>query len=225
MAAERQTLLANRALGVAALVCRGHIETASSDPKAREMYDLVLEWLLHTGAWEGLDAVEGVLLVSPPGTLTRAETARAIFSAEKLAVLAWGCGVAPAPLYDEHPHDRALASRLGFLRPDARTKLERGAPRDPDEVVSKARAILAVEDRLRRFALDGRPIDFANEYGLVSVKLVGGDLGFDGLPLAATDERRWQLALAAAVERASAARWLVAPAPQRVAASPVYGDA
>lgn len=225
MVSDRQRCIISRALGLSALVCRGHIEAAANEPKAVEMYELVLEWLLASGASDCLEREEGLLLVSPPGSLTRGEVARAVFRSEQLGVLAWACGVVAPPSHDRHPHDRFLARRLGFLRRDAVAKLERAATREHDVLHSYARLAVAVEDRLKRFAIDGAPVDFVREYGRLPLRLVSGDLGFDGLPLAAVEAARWQLALAAAVERASAARWLLAPAPHRVVAPAVLGDA
>jgi hypothetical protein len=225
MGSERQRAIISRALGLSALVCRGHIESGFGDPKALEMHGLVLDWLLATGASDGLQTDESLLIVSPPGSLTRVDVARALFRAEQLAVIAWACGVVTPAVHDEHPHDRFIAQRLGFLRRDAVARLQRASMRDYDVIHSYARVAIAVEDRLKRFAIDGQHIDFVEEYGRLPVRLVAGDLAFDKLPLAAVDKERWQLALAAAVERASASRWLLAPALQRVETSAVYGDA
>jgi hypothetical protein len=225
MGSERQHAIIARALGLSAVVCRGHIESGFGDPKAIEMHGLVLEWLLATGASDGLGTEEGLLVVSPPGSLTRFDVARALFRAEQLAVIAWACGVVGPLHHDEHPHDRFVAKRLGFLRHDAVARLQQASMRDYDVIHSYARVAIAVEDRLKRFAIDGEHIDFVEEYGQLPVRLVSGDLAFDNVPLAAVAKDRWQLALAAAVERASASRWLLAPALQRVETSAVHGDA
>src|SRR5215470_13355835 len=89
--------LTERALGLAALICRGYIETAPEDEKAKEMHRLVLEWLVRTGAWHGLEPDEARIVATDPGTLAQAEVAFAVFRSEQLGVVAWAAGVAPMP--------------------------------------------------------------------------------------------------------------------------------
>jgi len=200
-----------RALGLASVICRGHIEGAAADPKAKEMHDLVLRWLLDTGAWYALDRDEGLIVAGAPGSLSRAQVALALFRSEQLSVVAWACGVVPLPRHDHSLFDRHLASRVSFLRPDAIERLESKTLVDPDRLRLHARRAAAIEDRLRRFAVDGEPLDFKEKYGDMRVPLVNGDLAIGELPLWAVTEASWQVVLAAAVERSSAASWLLEP--------------
>ncbi len=215
---EGRRPIIQRTLGLCALIARGHMEPAADDPKIQEMHEVVLRWAVDVGAGEGLERDEGLILVSPLGRLTRAETARALFRAEQLAILAWALGLVPLIRHDDHPHDRFLAHRVGFLKPGAVRRLERTTTHTREHLLAYARRAAALLDRLKRFAIDGRPVDFADEYGeygeygVRGVPLIGGDLAIGNLPLAAAPEVEWKLALAAAVERDEAARWLLAPA-------------
>src|SRR5262245_22253476 len=86
---------AKRAMGLAAVVCRAHMEGAAKDEKAKEMQELVLAWLEHSGAGTALDAAESRLIAAPLGSLAREERARALWRVEQLGVLAWALGRVP----------------------------------------------------------------------------------------------------------------------------------
>ena len=205
---------AARALGLSAVVCRAHMEAAARDAKAKEMQDLVLQWLVRTGAGRALTGEERGLVSSPLGSLEREDRATAYWRVEQLGVLAWALGRAPLARHDESPHDRTLARRVGFLRADAAAWIVAAALRSEVELRRYAVRAEAIAARLKQFALEEKPLDFKSfclDQGIADVSFVDDDLEIAGLPLAAAPTRRWQTALCAALERDRAARWLIAP--------------
>jgi hypothetical protein len=212
---------AQRAMGLAALVCRAHMETAAADRKAKEMQGLVIGWLEVSGAGAGLDTTEHAFLAAPLGTLGRDARARALWRVEQIGVLAWALGRAPLARHDESPADRWLARKVGFLSADARTQIALATLRPAGVIGRYAARAVALEARLRSFALDERPMPFqafCAEHGITGIPFLAGDLAVAGLPLVAAPLERWQPVLCAAVERSQAARWLLDP--ERAAVRP-----
>jgi hypothetical protein len=205
---------AARALGLAAVICRGHMESAAGDQKAKEMQVLVAKWLADSGAGVELAAEERALVLAPLGSLDRTTRAAALWRVEQLGVLAWALGRAPLGAPDESPHDRWLARRVGFLGADAAQRIAAAELRPEDEVHRYALRALAIAARLEQFALDRKRADFeglCTARGISGVAFLDRDLAVGGTTLAAVPTRRWQALLVAAVERARAAHWLIAP--------------
>src|SRR5262249_40687739 len=112
-----------RALGLAAIIARGHMEAAATEPKILRMHDPVLSWVIENGAREELGPHETRMREEPLGRLLAAEVKMVLFRAEQLLVLAWAIGVVPFMRHDQRPFDQFLAARVSFLRKDAVARL------------------------------------------------------------------------------------------------------
>src|SRR5262249_23714657 len=109
---------------------------------------------------------------------------------------------------------RWLARRIGFLAPDAGERIAGASFRPEVEIHRFAGSALAVEARLKQFALEQKSMDFQSfceESGLVGLPFAERDLRISGVALARAPASRWQAVLVSAVERARAARWLMSP--------------
>src|SRR5215471_17124091 len=124
-----------RAMGLAALISRGHMEPAAADPQILQMHDLVVLWTRETGALYELDPHEARILQEPLGRLLPIEIGTALFRAEQLTVLAWALGRGPRVRHDEHVFDQDLAARVAFLRKDAIERLLAAQAEPMDAIV------------------------------------------------------------------------------------------
>jgi hypothetical protein len=131
--------VAARALGLAALVCRGTMESSKDDPRAGEMHALILRWIERNGLTSRLERRESAILAAPVGSLDREACALAFWRLDQLNILAWALGKVRLPEPWERGQALALASRIGFLRQDA------------DEIIAHAR--LRAPEALAQYAL------------------------------------------------------------------------
>jgi hypothetical protein len=171
---------AARALGLAAVVCRGTMEGVAGDPKAAEMHALILRWLEAHGLEKILEPNEITILRAPPGTLERDAKAICFWRLEQLSVLAWALGKVEAPKAWERHAPLEVARKIGFLRQDADAIVEAATLRSPAEIAMYAAYVEESREWLER-ALEESP----------------------------ADTHELQAALCAAVERNLAVEWLI----------------
>lgn len=128
-------LVAARALGLSALVCRASMEDPSARDDADKMHGLVMRWLYDVGAEKGLKAEELAIIAKAPGELSREEVAHAAWSQEELSVLAWALDRGPIPRANQRYNSRALAMRVGFLAVDAPRRMRGAKLREPGQLL------------------------------------------------------------------------------------------
>lgn len=208
--------VAQRALVLAAVTCRGALEVDAGKSDAEAFRRDVLVWLTSVGALAEAEGEERRMLESPLGTLDERRVIDATWRGEGLGVLAWALGRSELPSYQETVRPPEVADSLGFMEASGDALLNKPTLRSPAELETLARRLFALHWRLREFTLRPRPMDFASfartgPFGPLDVSglaFAKGDLAIDGRPLASVDERRRRECLSIARERQQAANWL-----------------
>jgi hypothetical protein len=204
--------VAQRALVLAGVTCRGFIER---DTESEPLRQRVMAWLNALGLVHELEPDEASLLNTPVGLLTPQQSIDAGWRCEGLVVLAWALGSHELPAQDESVHPKEVADSLGFLDA-APSALAAPALRPPSELQRCSDLFFALHWRLREFSLSRRPIDFASlvraaRFGplvIERLRLVEGDLAIGDLPVSAAPEAEFSRCLSIALERHQAVNWL-----------------
>jgi hypothetical protein len=178
--------IARRALVLAALACRGELETHAQDPDARAIAVTVRDWLSASGLIEAFEAPEHALLDPPLGTLAPGEAAVAALCGEDAAVLAWSLALGEMPAIDVDADASAVAATLGWLDPGIRLALETVRLRPRTDLLLLAEALEVAHWRLA----DGRAASLA-QFAAGRIPVAGnaaplplapnGDLLIDGV--------------------------------------------
>src|SRR5437879_5567031 len=90
-----------RALILAALVCRGSIDSSAGQAEAESLHTRILDWVRLLGLQDELEPGEQGILYAPLGKLGQREVVEVTWSVEGLAVLAWALNLFGLPRHDE----------------------------------------------------------------------------------------------------------------------------
>jgi hypothetical protein len=210
-------LVADRAIVLAAVSCRGLIEKNDDKSAAEDLRVRVVAWLNRLDVDHELKEQERSLLDTRLGTLDDRRRVDASWLSEGMVVLAWALGCADLPRYDEQCDPKAVADRLGFLSDRSKTPLATPRLRESTEIEHWADTYLTLHWRLRQFSLDRIKMDFANfvsrcTWGPLNTKeleLIEGDLAIQGQRIDRVPEWSYRTALSIAQERHRAFNWLL----------------
>jgi hypothetical protein len=89
--------VARRSLVLAAVVCRGSIESGAGQPEADAVYIRILDWLTKLSLWNEVEPSEKEILRTPLGLLEQKDVIRATWYVEGLAVLTWALNLFVPP--------------------------------------------------------------------------------------------------------------------------------
>lgn len=92
--------VAERALILSALTCRGFIEKGGNDPDAQSLQRRIIDWLQRLALYDRLEPLEAKIINAPLGTLLQSTANQMTWTAEGLAVLAWATGHGELPRHD-----------------------------------------------------------------------------------------------------------------------------
>ena len=209
-------IVAERAMILGALACRGHLEHGAGDATAEEMNARLLEWLRLLDLWGSMDPAEKVLLESSLGTLSQRDESTAGWRAEGLLVVEWALGLADLIPHDTKADPFELTDALYFLHEDAGEIVEEATLRDSEDLAACRELYYAVHVRLREFRRSPGMNDCRQHFeaewphrlGLPG-PLVGKDLGIQGRPISKADADAVELAEMIVHERHRAAIWLI----------------
>lgn len=209
--------VARRALALAAVVMRAHLESDDrfSDPEAQRQ--LILAWLSHHNLMEELEDRERELLEAPLTAISQREVIEASWRAEGLVVLAWALGKATIPQHDTLCDPAAVANELGFLSDDRPDILDRPRLVDPDRLQWLQDRLLGIHWRLRDYRLSPRPMNYREfsqdcwfgSFDIDGVTLARDDLAIDGQPIHLAPDNAVARAESIALERHQAINWLL----------------
>ena len=202
--------VARRALVLAAVTCRGSIE---SDAESEGFRRSVLTWFERTGLLEEAEAEERHLLAVPVGQLTHQRAVDASWRSEGLAVLAWALHCRDLARYDQQCEPEHVADSVGFMM-DSPVVLNGPVLRSSDQLHRLAALMFSLHWRLRQFSLKADSMDFerfAGEAWFGPLEVDGllfaeKDLAIHGVPVVRS--ARWRDVLSIARERQQAANWL-----------------
>lgn len=160
---------------------------------------------------------ELAMLHASPGTLAPQQAINAVWLSEGLAVLVWTLQQFPLPPHDEEVDPQDVAEALGFLWDNATDLLNAPMLRSKAEIEWLCDQLYDMNTRLRQFARQPIPIDFAaflsnngdGSYTPQYVRLADNNLAVGGLPIsnAATEDINTVMTISR--ERHEAANWLL----------------
>jgi hypothetical protein len=107
--------VAQRALALSALTCRGFIDKGAGDPEAESVRARVLKWVEHFNLKKNLSSYEWETLTAPFGSLEPQRQRSATWACEGLAVLALALGRFDLPRHDAQVDPYELTDALYFL--------------------------------------------------------------------------------------------------------------
>ena len=208
--------VAQRALVLASLACRGAIEPDAGNQQAEQFRTKVVDWLKQCGAESEVEPKESDILSSSLGKLSAEQHSTATWQAEGLAILAWALKRAELPDYEEYSDAKALADSLGWLADDGVKLVQSAELRTATEIKSLADKLFALDWRLADHQLNKRPLNFEEFaktawFGPLNVeglRFVNGDLDVGGVALSEANETSRGVCRLMTQQRRRAAEWL-----------------
>jgi hypothetical protein len=155
-------LVARRALIMAAVVCRSHIEGEPGLTVTQELHSRVLEWLTKLELWPEVEAHEEKWLRAPLGEMKPKDVNQARWYVEGLAVLAWALNQQDFPLHDQKVDPYAVAESLKFLSEGADQFILTAQLRSPVEIEAARELLYAIHCRLVDFRRNSGSKDFTD---------------------------------------------------------------
>jgi hypothetical protein len=210
--------VARRALILAALTCRGHLESSLDEPASRALHARILTWLETAGLLEDLEPEEQGIFHTAKGDLKEQQRLAAVGAIEGAAILAWALGKYPLPPMDVLVEPFKVGDALGFLWEGAVDLIRYAKLRSPAELSALHGLATAVSARLQE--VEAHPVrpDFAAGIPAAWLRLLGlyrhspllhGDLALSGHPVHLVDPQQRRAVAEVAGERARAASWLL----------------
>jgi len=208
--------VAERALVMCAVVCRGFLESDAGNASAETFRQSVVDWLDEMGLAGELEEHECQLLQAPLGTADPQAVVNATWSSEGLAVLAWALDYYDLPAYDQPVMPIEVSQSLGFRTDEALELLADAELLPFEEITALQASILAAHWWLRQYRLKPEPMDFTEfvrtawfgPLSLEGLRLVDGDLAIGDVSIhRATDQERAHCA-SILQERHKALNWL-----------------
>jgi hypothetical protein len=209
--------VAERALGLSAVVFRAFAENGAAEPGTANRLEQVLAWIADLDLHAELEPWERTFLETPLGRAHRRAIIDGSWLSEGLAVLGWALRRCELPPHDEQVDPQAVTRSLGLLDRDLARRLVE-APRlrsreEPDDLSLK---LLVVHGRLRELSLRPGPIDFpdvaANFWlgpvDISALRLIDGDLAIGDLAISDAAPEAVARARSIALERHRAINWL-----------------
>jgi len=209
--------IARRALALAAVVMRAHLDSGEgfTDPDAQ--YSLLVAWLQHNEIMDELEPDERALIDAPLGTATERQVIEASWRAEGMVVLAWALGVAEIPDHDTLTDPVAVANALGLLG-DEKPEILTGATIVSAEKLSWLQdRLLGLHWRLRDYRVSPKTMNYREfaadcwfgSFDIGGVALVKDDLAIEGEAIHHAPDHAVSRTESIAMERHQAINWLL----------------
>jgi hypothetical protein len=211
------TRVARRSLILAAVVCRGSIDSGAGQPEAESLRQRILDWLTGLNLWDEVEPGEREILYAPLGKLEAKQVIRTTWYAEGLAILAWALNRLGLPRHDEKVDPYAVTDSLWFLSEDAAEVISTARLRSVTELEACRELLYAIHCRLRDFARNRGRKNFTTwveKTWIATLRLdaahliVHDDLAIDGKAITEVEESRLQECEWATCERHRAIIWL-----------------
>jgi hypothetical protein len=208
--------VAQRALVLSAVVCRGSIEGDAGSKDAERFREEILDWVYDLSLSDEIESDELELLTSPLGTLPKQRAIDAGWRGEGLAILAWALKKIDLPAHDQIVDSPTIAYSLGFLKDENSTVLQNPQLRTAKECNQLAEAMFSFHWRLRQYSMDQAAmnfIEFARDcwFGpleLNGLRCIEDDLAIGDNPISKAPNEAWRKCLSIGQERHQAANWL-----------------
>ena len=207
-----------RVLILAAVVCRGSIDSNAAEPEVRSLHSRLLEWLTQLDLWADAEPSEAKILHTPLGELERNDVIQATWSVEGLTILAWALQQCGLPRQDEEVDPIAVTDSVWFLSEDARERLLTASLRNRRSLQAARELLYAIHVRLRDFMRhrESKNIvhwiekEWTDALKLNVTDLIAGhDLAIDDKPLSEVEYQRVEGCAHLAFQRYKAIVWLV----------------
>jgi hypothetical protein len=210
--------VARRSLILAAVVCRGSIDSGAGDAEAESLHKRIPEWLSELGIWDEVEPSEEKVLRAPLGGLAANDVIRVTWYAEGLAVLAWALNRLEFPRHDEKVDPYAVSDSLWFLSEDAAEVISTAKLRGPTEFEACRELLYAIHCRLRGVIRNKRQENFTSWLKRAWIDtlrldaahlIVHNDLAIDDKAIYEVEDTRLQECEWVTCERHRAIIWLL----------------
>jgi len=217
--------VARRALVLAAVVMRAHLESEDRFAEPEAQRQAILGWLREYGLLEEIEDDERALLEAPLTAPSERRIIEASWRAEGMVVLAWALGKAIIPQHDTLCEPAAVADALGFLSDERPDILDSPHLVDSEMLQWLQDRLLGIHWRLHDYRLSPRPMNYREfsqdcwfgSFDINGVTLARDDLAIDGQPIHQAPDHAVGRAESIAMERHQAINWLLGW-------DPVYSD-
>lgn len=207
--------VARRALALAAVVCRGFIDSGINDPAAEELLGRIRYWLEGVGLSDYLEPWESEIITATLAQLGQQRVSKATWAVEGLAVLAWALGCSEFPRHDQQVDPFAITGSVGFLADTADEFIATACLRSPGELDACRELMYAMHCRIRDFVHARDFSAWVEDEWLERLRLsredliVDGDLVIGGKPITAASPEDIAKCEWATGERHRASIWLI----------------
>ena len=207
-----------RALVLAALSCRGSIETGAGQAEAETLRSRILDWIGLLKLEQELESSEQRVLYAHLGTLGQREVIESTWAVEGLAILGWGLNLLNLPKHDEKVDPFGVTDSLYFLSDDAAGLIPSARLRSTAELKAYREVAYSIHCRLTGFARSRDRKDFAAWIERAWIDLlridpvhfiVLGDLGIDDKEISDAEQNRIQACESLTFQRHRAIIWLL----------------
>jgi len=214
--------VARRGLILAAVACRGHIESGQGDTTAEALHPRIIAWLQACGLADSIEPEEHAILFAPLGALGELKAIEAGWRIEGAAILAWALGKYPLPPHDARVDPFRVAETLGFLWDEAASFVRHAQLRGREQCNAYRHLVYAIHCRLREAEARPHRSDLGSWIQPVWLRALGlarnsplveGDLAIAGEPLHRVDAATIHGCEEIVRERHRAAIWLVGEDP------------
>lgn len=211
-------LVAERAIILSVVSCRGFVESDRQNPKgAADLASRAYTWLRDLGLASKLSGWERRVLDTPIGALADQDRVDASWLSEAAVVLAWSLGRYSLPAFDEQCDPAGAANSLGFLGDRNNTVLSRPNLRTDSQLREFNEFVYNVHWRLRDHSIARRGYDFEalalKAWGMpiarFGLKLMDKDIQVGARPLSIAPESEWRTLLSITQERHRASNWTI----------------
>jgi hypothetical protein len=209
--------VASRAMVLAAVSCRGSIESDAGQSEAEQLREDLLEWLEQIGASSELEPQERSLLSKPLGHLTEREEMNATWRSEGTLVLGWALGFLELLPVDRQCEPSEVANTLGLLNDRENTSLENPKLRAASEIEFWASTYFTLHWRIRQALHRRGPVDLVGlaareDWGplqLETLELIENDIAIRGVRIDKLSDDTLIELRSIASERHQALNWLL----------------
>lgn len=205
--------VAARALVLAAVVARGHLEHM---PPGQGDLQRLIDWMDAHELWDEAEAPEQRLLRTPRGKLDQQTTINSTWRSEGLVVLAWALGLIELPAHDEPVDPQLVTEAVGLFERELPAGIRAPKLRSPDELSWQHGRCLGLHWRLRDFSLRPVAMDFEafaaecwfGSFDIAGIGLIDKDLSVRGSAISNADPQAVGMTNSVAMERHQACNWL-----------------
>jgi hypothetical protein len=143
------SVVATRALAMAAVVCRGSIDHGRGNNDAEALHAELVEWVATSQLGNQISMDELGMIKAELGTLSEQQIISTTWAVEGLALLAWALKRAEFPAIGAKVNPFSVTDSVGLLSPDVQDLLDSASVQDSETLRACREFHYAVHSRVR----------------------------------------------------------------------------